>query len=121
MSLANYLLGWTLNQYYALLFRDIYPDRVHIVRTEDVLSDSRKTLGSVCEKLGLEDSDSLSYVSWNGAKLDQVYPWGTIRTPTPEANRQTALELPVAEIDEIGQRAQPYLEAFDYKNFLHEK
>jgi hypothetical protein len=121
MSLANYLLGWTLNQYYALLFRDIYPDRVHIVRTEDVLRDSRNTLGSVCEKLGLEDSDSLSYVSWNGAKLDQVYPWGTIRTPTPEANRQTALELPVAEIDEIGQRAQPYLEAFDYKNFLHEK
>jgi hypothetical protein len=38
-SLENYLLAWTLNQYYALLYRDLFPERVHIVRAEDVMAD----------------------------------------------------------------------------------
>src|SRR3954447_13058046 len=59
MSLENYLLGWTLNQYYARLYKEKYPGRVHIVRAEDVMRDSVGTLGAVCEKLGLERADSL--------------------------------------------------------------
>ena len=84
-----------MNQYYALLYREKYPDRVHIVRAEDVMRDPKKTLGEVCDRLGLERSDSLAKVSWNGNQLEQVYPWGTIRTPTPEANLATARELRV--------------------------
>jgi hypothetical protein len=118
MTLPNYLLGWTLNQYYALLYRDKYPDRVHIVRTEDVMRDSRKTLGAVCEELGLEAADSLSQVTWNGCELKEVYPWGAIRTPTPEVNLATARELNSTQIEEIRLRAHPYLETFDYKSFL---
>lgn len=118
LSLANYMLGWTLNQYYALLFRELYPGRVHIVRTEDVMRDPRSTLGGVCQTLGLEVTDSLSRVSWNGNVLAEVFPWGTIRTPTPEANLATARELSPPQIDEIRARTRPYLEAFDYKNFL---
>jgi hypothetical protein len=118
LSLENYLLGWTLNQYYALLYRDKFPDRVHIVRAEDVMADSYKTLGAVCRKLGLEESETLKKVSWNGKELEQVYPWGTIRTPTPEANLATARELNAAQTEEIRQRARPYLEAFDYKSFV---
>lgn len=118
MSLDNYLLGWTLNQYYALLFRDLYPDRVHIVRTEDVMRSPKATLGAVCEKLGLGISDSLEKISWNGNELTEVYPWGTIRTPTAESNLATARELSAAQIDEIKTRARPYLEAFDYQSFI---
>ena len=29
--------------------------------------------------------------SWNGQKMEQVYPWGTVRTPTPEANTSAAI------------------------------
>ena len=47
-----------------------------------------------------------------------MYPWGTIRTPTPEANLATARELTNDQIEEIRMRAKPYLEAFDYKNFV---
>ena len=47
MSLSSYMLGWTTNQYYALLFKEKFPDRVHIVRAEDVMSDSHKTLGAI--------------------------------------------------------------------------
>jgi len=118
MSLENYLLGWTLNQYHALLFQQKHPDRVHIVRIEDVMRDPKATLGKICEKLGLETADSLARISWNGAELDQVYPWGTIRIPTPEVNLQTARELTPAQIAEIRLRAWPYLETLDYKSFL---
>ncbi len=118
MSLENYLLGWTLSQYHALLFRDMYPGRVHIVRTEDVMRAPKATLGTVCETLGLESSDSLAQVTWNGNALKEVYPWGTIRTPTPEANLATARELTSAQVEEIRTRARPYLEAFDYNSFL---
>ena len=45
LSLANYMLGWTLNQYYALLFQQQFPQRLHIVRTEDVLADPRARWG----------------------------------------------------------------------------
>lgn len=118
LNLENYMLGWTLNQYYALLFQEKYPDRVHIVRTEDVMRDPKKTLGSVCERLGLETNDSLSKVTWNGNDLKEVYPWGTIRTPTPEANLATAKELNAEQVEEIRMRTRPYLESFDYKSFI---
>ncbi len=118
LSLANYMLGWTLNQYYALLLKNLHPGRVHVVRIEDVMDDPHRTLGAVCNALGLEQADSLKRVSWNGTALEQVYPWGTIRTPTPDANRQTALELTARDRDEVRARARPYLEFFGYEDFL---
>jgi hypothetical protein len=92
---------------------------MHIVRAEDVMRDSRSTLGAVCEKLGLDPSaDSLTQPTWNGSPLKEVYPWGTIRIPTPEANLATARELSSGQIEEIRLRARPYLEFFDYQNFV---
>jgi len=43
-----------------------------------------------------------------------VYPWGTIRTPTPEANRATGAELSDAECAAIAARAGHYLTQFGY-------
>ncbi|HUA19747.1 MAG TPA: sulfotransferase [Bryobacteraceae bacterium] len=118
LSLENYMLAWTLNQYYALLFQAKYPSRVHVVRIEDVMRDSQRALAPVCEKLDLESPDTLKQFTWNGREMKEVYPWGTIRTPTPEANLVTARELTPAQIGEIRARARPYLEAFDYQSFL---
>ncbi len=118
LPLPGYLLGWTLNQHYALLFAKKFPERFHIVRAEDVMTDPAGTLGALCEKLGLERSDTLAQPSWNGAPLEEVYPWGTIRTPTPEANHATAEELSAEEQAEVGARAWQYLEVFGYSSFL---
>ena len=118
LALADYLLGWTLNQYHALLYRDRFPDRVHVVRAEDVMADPQRTLGAVCEKLGLEPAEALRTPTWNGTPLTEIYPWGTIRTPTPEANRATARELTPRERDDVRARAWQYLEALDYKSFV---
>lgn len=118
LSLPAYMLAWTLNQYYALLFKEKFPDRVHIVRAEDVMADPFKTLGDVCEKLGLQPAESLRTPTWNGNLLAEVYPWGTIRKATPQANRATAQELSLQERLEIRLRTSQYLDVFDYKNFL---
>lgn len=118
MSLAHYMTGWMLNQYFALLFEAKFPGRLHIVRTEDVMADPEAALGAVCAKFGLEAGATLRAPTWNGRELAEVCPWGTIRNVTPEANRATAQELSPEERDEIRLRAGHYLSAFDYTNFV---
>ncbi|MFL5327676.1 MAG: sulfotransferase [Gemmataceae bacterium] len=119
LPLADYMLGWTLNQYHALLFREKFPGRLHIVRAEDVMASPIKTLGPVCEAMGLERAETLNTPTWNGESLKEIYPWGTIRKPTPQANRATADELTPQEKAEIQARTWQYLETFDYKGFLN--
>lgn len=118
LSLNHYMLAWLLNQHFALLFKSQFPGHVHILRIEDVMADSFKTLGDFCARLGMEAAESLRAPTWNGSVLEEVYPWGTIRSATPEANRATALELSDKEREEITDHARPFLEDFDYKNFL---
>jgi hypothetical protein len=91
---------------------------VHVLRFEDIIVDKVGVLGKFLAGLGLASSPTLGRPSWNGNPLDQVYPWGTIRTPTTEANRATAEELSGAEQDEIYQRTRPLLPHFGYETFL---
>ncbi len=118
LNLHHYMLGWTMNQYYALYFREKFPGRMHIVRAEDVMADSYKTLGAICEKIGVSPADSLRKPTWNGNELEEVYPWGTLRKVTPAVNRATADELSAAEKDAIRAYTWQYMDVFDYKNFL---
>jgi hypothetical protein len=115
LSLEHYLLGWTLNQYAALVTRRRFPERMHIVRTEDVMGDPQKTLGAVCASMGLSSGDSLRTPTWNGAPLESIAPWGTIGAPTLAANQAAADSLSSDETAEIRDRASIYLDIFDYK------
>lgn len=118
LSLNHYMLGWTLNQYHALMFKEKFPDRMHIVRLEDLLSDPKLALGRVLEKMGLESSETLNTSTWNGEPLKEIFPWGTIRKATPEANMATANELSREEKEAIAAYAFQYLDVFDYKAIL---
>jgi len=118
MSLERYVTAWSLTQYHALIFRNRYPDRVHIVRFEDVVADPKQALGAICEKIGLKRADTLDQPTWNGNLLEEVYPWGTIRRASPATNRATAAELSAAEIDKVRVWAEPYLDPLNYRNFL---
>ena len=91
---------------------------MHILRIEDVLASPRAALAPLCDALGVGPDAALDTPSWNGAPLPEVYPWGTIRTPTPEANRATALELTPEERGAVGELAWRYLDAFDYRGFV---
>lgn len=117
LDLATYMLCWTLNQYFALACHERFPDRFHLVRTEDVMEDPSRALGAVLERIGLESAPSLDAPSWNGTPLKEVFPWGTIRRPTPEANIATAAELSRSEVAEVAARAHPYLELLNYAGF----
>jgi hypothetical protein len=118
MSLDDYMLAWNLNQWFALVLQRRHPERVHIVRSEDVMADSAATLGAVCEKLGVEAAATLKTPTWNGEALDEVYPWGTIRKATPEANQATAQELSSEERVRIRELTWQYHDVFDYGGFL---
>ena len=117
LSLSAYMNLWTLSQYFALLALEKHPGRMHVLRLEDVLPDPHSALSPICQALGLAADESLRSVSWNGTPMTEVYPWGTIRTPTPEANRATAAELDAAEREAVRWRAQGYLERLGYQNF----
>lgn len=118
LPMHHYLLAWNLCQYFALLLRGKFPDRVHIVRLEDVLANPVTALGGICERLGLNSSETLRQPSWNGRVLEQVYPWGTIRKATTDANFQTAQELSESERSAVRAMTWQYLDEFGYANFL---
>ncbi len=118
LSLNEYMLRWNLNQHFALAAHARNPERVHIMRTEDLMEDPAHTLGKLLAEIGLREADTLATPSWNGETLEEVYPWGTLRAVTPEANRITAAELSGGEIDAIRTLAWQYLDEFSYTDFM---
>ena len=118
LALREYMLGWVVNQYFALLFQKRFPGRVHVLRTEDVMADSLAALHPLCVSLQLRVTDSLKTPSWNGTPQSEVYPWGTIRRATADVNRATAAELSPGEREEIRAAAWQYLEVFNYSSFV---
>ena len=118
MSLKDYLLAWTTVQHLALIAQRMEKKRFHILRYEDIVSNPLKTLGSLCRTLGLRTPESLKTPSWNGNRLSEVYPWGTIRNANPDANRATSKELSAEEIREIRIRAEGFLHPFQYEKFI---
>ena len=101
-------------QYYMSIYQRKYPENCFIIRYEDIISDSKKALSGILSAAGINYSETMKYPSWNGEKLKEVYPWGTIRIPTEEVNIKTAKELSKEEIEEIHMRTKPYLEQFKY-------
>jgi hypothetical protein len=93
LSIERYSMTWAMMQHHALVFSRRFPDRFHILRFEDLVASPRDALGKLVAKLGIAWNDSLLTPSWNGKAMESVYPWGTIRTPTTEANLATMNEL----------------------------
>jgi hypothetical protein len=118
MGIDAYLLAWVTTQHHALLAQTRHPDRVHVVRAEDVMADGVAALTPVCQALGLDADSALAAPTWNGGPLDEVYPWGTIRSATPAANRATAAELSADEVERVTQATDQYLDRFGYRDFL---
>jgi hypothetical protein len=93
LSVQRYAWTWAMIQHHALVFEKRFAGRYHIVRFEDLVENPELTMRDLAKKLDLPFNETMTYVSWNGKKMDSVYPWGTIRTPTPDANFATANEL----------------------------
>ena len=111
--------AWVNCQYLSLINNQKYPNHYHIVRYEDIISNKVVTLSNILHKIGIGTSDTLSYPSWNGEKLNEVYPWGTVRIPTEEVNLSTALELNKNEVIEIYIRSKMYIDYFNYNDIYN--
>lgn len=115
LSLERYVWTWNFMQYMALIFAERFPRNFHILRYEDMVDDPKTHLSGLCQKLGLSFSDKLLYPSWNGHRLESVYPWGTIKTPTHEANSNAISELSGSELVEIGSFSAVMLKLLRYE------
>ncbi|MEA2935927.1 MAG: hypothetical protein QOD74_2573 [Variibacter sp.] len=118
LSLDRYAWTWAMMQHHALVFAKKFPDRFHIVKFEDLVADRRGTMSALAGKIEIAWSDSLLEPSWNGKKMDQVYPWGTIRIPTTEANIATMNELDAAQKKAIAGITSVMLPAFGYEKMV---
>ncbi len=121
LPLYHYIMGWCINQQAALTYSEMYPGRVHVLRFEDIVVNPVEVLGGFLAKIGVGKSETLARPSWNGRVLEQVYPWGTVRTPTVAANLATANELSAAEKSEIRARTKSLLSILGYESFLGEE
>jgi hypothetical protein len=115
LSIAQYLTAWNLCQEFALTLRKLYPRRLHLLRYEDLIRNPREALEAIGKRVGFGPSPTMTWPSWHGKRLREVHPWGTIRTPTPQANRATALELSEAEKSEVRLRTRFFLGEFGYE------
>jgi hypothetical protein len=117
LSLERYTWTWSYCQHLALTYAERYPNNFHLVRFEDLIADRRTTMSKLCRDLGLSFSESCLYPSWNGKKLEQVYPWGTIRVPTTEVNIATMNQLSDAEKAQIKSLSIVMQRQLGYENF----
>jgi hypothetical protein len=115
LSPERYSWTWAMMQHHALVFSRLFPDRFHILRFEDLVASPRDALGKIAQRIGIEWDDALLYPSWNGEKMQSVYPWGTIRTPTTEANIATMNELDASLKGRIKGITQLMLPHFGYE------
>jgi hypothetical protein len=117
ISLERYTWTWSYCQHLALTYAEKYPSNFHIVRFEDLISDCKGTMTKLCKGLGVSFSETCLYPSWNAQKLQEVYPWGTIRVPTPEVNVATMNQLTDSEKARIKALSIVMQRALGYESF----
>ncbi len=118
LSLKKYVWTWNIMQHMALTYAQMFPKNFYLVRFEDLVADPQSTMQQLSEKVGISFSETMLYPSWNAAKMDNVYPWGTIRIPTTEANIATMNELTADEKAEIRSTSIVMLKQFGYEQLV---
>jgi|GEM_PF-258807 len=120
LPLTRYAWIWNICQHMALTYRQKYPDRFHIVRFEDIVANPRRTMSKLLRALGLPPSEQCFFPSFNRQPLQQVHPWGTIKTPTTEANIATANELSADQKRQLQTECRLMLDLCGYGDFYKE-
>lgn len=114
-SLTRYCQIWNTVQLHAITYSRKYSHNFHIVHYEDLIDDVQGEMETLMTKLDLPWSDTLLYPSFNGKRMEQVYPWGTIKTPTLAANNATIAELTSEQVVAIYSECSYLLRQFGYE------
>jgi hypothetical protein len=118
LGVAHYMNGWVSLQLAVMAAREIWPERVHLVRFEDVIAGAVPALTAFCQATGIDPAALVAYPTWNGQKLDEVYPWGTVRKATEAENLERAQEVSADDTRSIERLTRPLLEPLGYAEFL---
>jgi hypothetical protein len=113
-SLERYIISYNILHHMALIFANRYPDRFHILRYEDIVNDTGKQFTALCKKIGIPFSETFLYPSWNGTRLDEAYPWGTIKKPTQQGDETIRQKLTETEYAEIKSLSHVMLKLLGY-------
>ena len=116
-SIQRYTISYNILHHMAAMFEERYPDRFHILRYEDIISDTAQVFSKLCKKIDIAYSDSFTYPSWNGNKLTEAYPWGTIKKPTRDEDDSIRNRLSQNEYNEIKSYSKLILKRFNYDNY----
>ena len=100
-SLERYCQIWNIIQMTAFTLEGKYPNNFKTIHFEDLCDNAQNTMIDVCKFLEIPYSDTLLYPSFNGKKLDSIYPWGTIKHATIAENKATSKELSLEQIEKI--------------------
>ncbi|WP_247318749.1 sulfotransferase [Bradyrhizobium sp. 21] len=118
LPLHRYAWTWSLCQQLALTSRAKYPGRFHLVMFEELIADPKAVLSRLLGNIGLPMSEQCLFPSFNGAALTEVYPWGTIRSPTSTSNLTMARSLSHQEQRAVSDDANFMIDALGYTGFL---
>lgn len=113
-SLEKYCQIWNVAQLHALTLEEKYFNQFKIVHFESLCLNPKQEMEDISNFLEIPYSDTLLYPSFNGKKIDIVYPWGTIKHVTTEENIKTSKELSEEQKKKIGTECRFLLENLDY-------
>lgn len=117
-SLEKYCQIWNLAQLTYLNCLSKYPKNFTSIFYESLFSNLKSKIVSfkqLCIFLNINYNKSLLYPSFNGEKLDQVFPWGTIKNPNIKSNKETANELSEDQKNKIWIECRPILDSLGYE------
>lgn len=118
-SLQRYCQIHNVLQQHALICRAKWPNQFFTIRYEDLVASPTTTLNDLCDKLGLKGFSEPPAPSFNRVPLlgEQVYPWGTIKRATTDANIATAKELAHEQGVWIGRECSLMIREWGYLDF----
>ena len=115
LPITKYAWIWNACQISALTYKRKYQGRFHVLRFEDMVADRKGAIGKLLQGMGLPVSQQCLFPSFNRTELKEVYPWGTIKTPTTETNLATANELSKTQKQQIYTECQVVMEMCGYQ------
>ncbi|CDZ76225.1 hypothetical protein BN59_00492 [Legionella massiliensis] len=117
----QYVMSWNLYHHAALVQQSLNPQRMTIVRYEDIVGNTRKTMEMICSRVGIAYSDSMLHPSFNSKDITgNIFPWGTINNATKEENKATAASLSSEEMKNIIKYSGLMIKHFGYEDFIHD-
>jgi hypothetical protein len=114
LSLRRYSWTWEFVQRRSLVYKEKFSGKYLVIRYEDLIEKKEKVMRDVCRAIKISYSEGLLFPSWNGVRLENQYPWGTIDFPTAEEQGARIAELPPADRAEIALITRDTAKALGY-------